>query len=203
MPMDKYLNLSGGSIFQLIQQLLMLYLQVIDRIVAHKDILSEQDYVILVLYTFVFAIVLLILCWFFLILVRLAAKGIAGVFSYVTESLHDNQSIPYIASLVLVRSVPWYFLLLLLILVFCGIAALLSSSPAWTESFKYILGATVGSLIGVVKKKEESDFEEKIFQSISLSDSSKARDIGNSSKQSADAFSEQSNAADTKGCTAD
>jgi hypothetical protein len=182
--MDKYLDLSGGSIFQVIQQLLTLYIQIIDRIMSNKDTLSQQDYIVLILYTCVFAVVLLILCWVFVFLMRLAAKGVSAIFVFITDSLHDNQSIPYIASLVLVRSVPWYFLLLLLILVFCGIAALLSSSQAWTESFKYILGATVGSLIGVVKKKEDSEFEEKVFQSIGLPDASKVKDTANASKHS-------------------
>ena len=119
----------------------------------------------------VYSLILLILLVLFFLAFRLilqvVVRGVAASFAFLSESLKEPGSIPYAATLFLVQSVPWYFLVLLIMLGFVGIAALLTGNNAlWVESFKYILGATVGSLIGVIKRQEQAEFEGRIFQAL-------------------------------------
>lgn len=100
--------------------------------------------------------------WFVIFLLRWVFRGIARLFDYLTEALSDPGSLIYIAVLSIIRSTPWYFNVLLVILFFSGCLSIIGGG-LWTESFKYVLGATVGSLIGVVKKQEESDFDQGLF----------------------------------------
>ena len=128
------------------------------------------------LYSLIFLSLFFLIFSFLKFIIQLIVKGISALFNYITESLKNPKSIPYISTLVLVRSVPWYFHLLLLILVFCGIAALITGGSSWTEAFKYILGATVGSLIGVIRKQEDVEFDKKLFENISKQSKSNGTD---------------------------
>jgi hypothetical protein len=155
-----------GTIIDFIYRFFGIFTMVIDNLMGNDSIPEVIKYLLIAIYTIFFTGVMVVFFWFLKFVIELIAKGVAEVFKFFTSALADPRSIIYIASLILARSVPWYFSLLLIILVFCGIAALITGNQAWTESFKYILGATVGSLIGVVKKREEVEFEEKLFKAV-------------------------------------
>jgi hypothetical protein len=155
-----------GSILYFIEKLFGIYIMLIQDLMNNASIPEFIKYTMIGIYSVFFIIFLFLFFWFLKFVLTLIVRGISALFQYITDALNDSESIPYIAILILVRSVPWYFSLLLIILTFCGLAAIITGSVAWSESFKYILGATVGSLIGVVKKKEESEFEDKLFNAI-------------------------------------
>lgn len=156
-----------NSIINFIQDIFKLFINLIQQLLGNSQITDEIKYFLIGLYCLIFLSLFFLIFSFLKFVIQIIVKGIFTLFKYITESLNNPQSIPYISTLVLVRSVPWYFHLLLIILVFCGIAALITGGSAWTEAFKYILGATVGSLIGVVRKSEDIEFEKKIFDKIS------------------------------------
>lgn len=155
-----------GSIISFIERLFSTYMMLIQQLTRDGTLDATFKYLLIGAYSLFLIIILVLLYCFLKLLLELIARGVSALFVFITDALKDPRSIPYIGILVLVRSVPWYFSLLLIILVFCGIAALITGSSTWAESFKYILGATVGSLIGVVKKKEEVEFEQEVFRSV-------------------------------------
>lgn len=152
-----------GSIINFIERVFNTYLVLITELMQNETIPETLRYILIAAYSLFFLVLLFLIFWFLKFLVNLIAKGISALFLEMNKALKEPDSVPYVSSLVLLRSIPWYFILLSSILVLCGIAALLTGSTTWTESFKYILGATVGSLIGVIKKKEDIDFEESLF----------------------------------------
>jgi hypothetical protein len=97
-----------------------------------------------------FAIISFVTLWFILFILRWVFRGIARLFDHIAGALSDPGSLLYIAALSIIKSTPWYFNVLLVILLFSGCLAIIGGG-LWVESFKYVLGATVGSLIGVVK----------------------------------------------------
>lgn len=152
-----------GSTYGFLADIFRLYLFIIQDLIKNPDIPPDLRYILLAVYSVAFITLLFLLFWFLKFLIALVARGIAAFFSYLSVALDNPRSIPYVSILVLVQTVPWYFSLLCIILAFCGIAALLTDSPVWTESFKYIMGATVGSLIGVVKKQEQVEVEGRLY----------------------------------------
>jgi hypothetical protein len=109
-----------------------------------------------------FAAITFVSTWFAIFILKWVFHGVSRLFTAFSHSLSDPASLPFIAALSIIRATPWYFNVLLVILLFCGILAIIGGN-FWAESFKYVLGATVGSLIGVVKKKEEADFDTELF----------------------------------------
>jgi hypothetical protein len=140
-----------------------MYMLSVREVIQDKGLQPEERYLIVGGYTIIFLVASFILLWFLKFLLTWVFRGVAALARYLAEALNNPQSVAYIASLILLRSVPWYFNLLMIILVFCGFSALITGASVWAEAFKYILGATVGSLIGVVRKQEESEFEESLF----------------------------------------
>ncbi|BCL75589.1 hypothetical protein JHS3_13250 [Jeongeupia sp. HS-3] len=152
-----------GETYGFLSQIFQLYLMVIDRLLQTPELSAELRYVLILVYSCVFVVFLSLFFWFAKFLLSLIAKGFAAIFLYLTASLDNPRSLPYVSILALVQSIPWYFSLLVLILGFCGLAALITDNPVWSESFKYIMGATVGSLIGVVQKKEQVEVETRLY----------------------------------------
>lgn len=177
-----------GETYGFLSQIFQQYLMVVDRLLQNNNLSIEIQYSLLIIYTVVFVVLLFLFFLFAKFVLTLVAKGVAAVFAYLTSSLDNPRSLPYVSVLVLIQSVPWYFSLLILILAFCGMAALVTDNPVWTESFKYIMGATVGSLIGVVQKKEQIEVETRLYgllereavQSINTSPKSNAGGQGSS-----------------------
>lgn len=152
-----------GSTYGFLSSLFQTYVILIQELLRNTDIPSEFRYLLIVVYSVIFISILLLLFSFLKFFITLVARGVAVFFAYFSAALDNPRSVAYIAVLVLVQTVPWYFTLLLSILGFCGLAALITDSQVWTESFKYIMGATVGSLIGVVKKQEQIEVESRLF----------------------------------------
>lgn len=152
-----------GNTYGFLSQIFQLYLMVIDKLLNNPDLAAELRYVLIAVYSLVFVILLFLLFSFAKLLLNLLARSVSALFGYLSAALDNPKSLPYVSLLVLVQAVPWYFSLLVLILVFCGLAALITSDPVWSESFKYIMGATVGSLIGVVQKKEQVAVESRLY----------------------------------------
>ncbi|MBM3114783.1 hypothetical protein [Jeongeupia naejangsanensis] len=152
-----------GETYGFLSQMFQLYLMVIDRLLQTPELSAELRYTLILVYSCVFVIMLSLLFLFAKFLLSLIAKGISALFLYLTASLDNPRSLPYVSTLAFVQSIPWYFSLLVLILGFCGLAALITGNPVWSESFKYIMGATVGSLIGVVQKKEQVEIESRLY----------------------------------------
>jgi len=152
-----------GSTYGFLSNIFGAYVFVIQELIKNPDIATELRYVLIAVYSVAFIVLLFLLFSFLKFLITLIARGIGTFFSYFSAALDNPRSVAYVAVLVLVQTVPWYFTLLLIILGFCGLAALVTDSPVWTESFKYIMGATVGSLIGVVKKQEQIEVEGRLF----------------------------------------
>jgi len=123
-----------------------------------------ERYIVAGVYAVLLMVTLLMIVYFLRFLLIWVFRGVNVFFTYIKESLNNPKSLPHIGGLILLKSVPWYFSLLIMILFFCGMCALITNSQIRSESFKYILGATVGSLIGVVKKQEESEFEESLLE---------------------------------------
>lgn len=143
--------------------LFQFYTLLIQNLIKNSDIPLDLRNILIAVYTVAFVFLLFLLFWFLKFLLTLVAKGMAAVFSYFAAALDNPRSVAYVAVVVLVQTVPWYFTLLFSILGFCGIVTLITDSPVWTESFKCIMGATVGSLIGVVKKQEQIEVEGRLF----------------------------------------
>lgn len=172
-----------GETYGFLSQIFQQYLMVVDRLLQNNNLSIEIQYSLLIIYTVVFVALLFLFFLFARFLLTLVAKGVAAVFAYLTASLDNPRSLPYVTVLVLIQSVPWYFSLLILILAFCGMAALITDSAVWTESFKYIMGATVGSLIGVVQKKEQIEVETRLY---GLLEREAVQSISNSPKNGSD-----------------
>jgi len=154
---------AAGETYGFLSGLFQFYFMVMDRLLQSNELPGEQRYLLIIVYSLIFALMLSLVFWFAKFLLSLVAKGIAAIFAFLTASLEDPRSLPYVSILVLVQSVPWYFSLLILILGFCGLATLITDNQVWAESFKYIMGATVGSLIGVVQKKEQVEVESRLY----------------------------------------
>lgn len=157
------MNEAPGQTLSYLSQFLSLYMLLAREVIQDKELQPEEKYLIVGGYTIIFLLASFVLLWFLKFLLTWVFRGVAALARYSGEALKNPQSVAYIASLILLRSVPWYFSLLMIILVFCGFSALITGAPAWIDAFKYILGATVGSLIGVVRKQEDSEFEESLF----------------------------------------
>lgn len=169
-----------GSTFGFVSSLFQAYVFLIQELIRNNEIPPEFQYLLIGAYSIIFLLILFLLFSFLKFLITLISRGLAVFFAYFSAALDNPKSVPYIAVLVLVQTVPWYFTLLLSILGFCGLAALITDSQVWTESFKYIMGATVGSLIGVVKKQEQVEVESRLF-GILEQEATKAAASGNTS----------------------
>jgi hypothetical protein len=157
-----------NSTYGFISQIFQVFFMAIQDLLRNSEITQEMQYILIAVYFITFLFLLFLLFWFLKFLITLLAKGAGVFFAYIGTSLNNPRSIPYISILVLVKSVPWYFSLLFLILAGCGLATLLTNNSSWFEAFKYILGATVGSLIGVVKKKEQAEVEDRLFEVLEM-----------------------------------
>jgi len=157
------MNNATGQTYGFLTQIFQQYLLVIDRLLLTPDLTTELRYILILVYSLVFVCLLLLFFLFAKFVLGLVAKAVSALFVYLTSSLDNPRSLPYVSVLVLIQSVPWYFTLLILILAFCGFAALITDNAIWAESFKYIMGATVGSLIGVVQKKEQVAVETRLY----------------------------------------
>ncbi len=157
------MNNATGQTYGFLTQIFQQYLMVIDRLLLTPDLATELRYILILVYSLVFVCLLFLFFLFAKFVLGLVAKAVSALFIYLTSSLDNPRSLPYVSVLVLIQAVPWYFTLLILILVFCGFAALITDSAIWAESFKYIMGATVGSLIGVVQKKEQVAVETRLY----------------------------------------
>ena len=134
----------------------------LDQIMRDESLTPQQRLLYGSALTLGFAVVTLASLWFIIFLLRWIFRGVGRLFDAAVQSFSDPASLPYIATLTILRATLWYFSVLLIILLLCGVMAVVSGG-FWGESFKYVLGAAVGSLIGVIKKKEESDFEQSLF----------------------------------------
>lgn len=157
------MNNATGQTYGFLTQIFQQYLMVIDRLLLTPDLTTELRYILILVYSLVFVSLLFLFFLFAKFVLSLVARAVSALFVYLTSSLDNPRSLPYVSVLVLIQAVPWYFTLLILILVFCGFAALITDSAIWAESFKYIMGATVGSLIGVVQKKEQVAVETRLY----------------------------------------
>ena len=157
------MNNATGQTYGFLTQIFQQYLMVIDRLLLTPDLTTELRYILILVYSLVFVFLLFLFFLFAKFVLGLVAHAVSALFVYLTSSLDNPRSLPYVSVLVLIQAVPWYFTLLILILVFCGFAALITDSAIWAESFKYIMGATVGSLIGVVQKKEQVAVETRLY----------------------------------------
>lgn len=157
------MNNATGQTYGFLARIFEQYLMVIDRLLLTPDLTTELRYMLILVYSLVFVSLLFLFFLFAKFALGLVARAVSAMFVYLTSSLDNPRSLPYVSVLVLIQAVPWYFTLLILILVFCGFAALITDSAIWGESFKYIMGATVGSLIGVVQKKEQIAVETRLY----------------------------------------
>jgi len=174
------MNQTASGILGFFGSLFSMFFNILQNIWTDASIDYEMKLILLAVYLVIFIALMTMIFSITKFVINLIAKGISSIFNYTTQSLRDPKSIPYVAAVVLLQSVPWYFMVLLIILIFCGLLAILTGGGAWEESFKYILGATVGSLIGVIKKQENSEFEHIAFQRLIERD---APDISDSEEQ--------------------